>query len=450
MPFTSLARVLAPLGLVASFLSRSAVSAEEPVRLEERFSIGDQYSVKSRSEVSGTLTLPAEKGKPAMPPLTIRGDSAIEYDERVLTQLPNGQVGKTLRICRRVDFQRTVGDRPQESTLRPAVRRLVLLRDGRAKKAPFSPDGPLTWGEIDLIRTDVFVPALSGLLPTAAVKPNETWTASADAVQELTGLASIDEGRLECRLEQVSMQGRHREARVALSGTLRGMGEDGTSRQQLKGHFLFDLDAGRLVYVELRGVHALLAGDGHEVGRIEGRFVLSRQADVRVPELSDEALRGVTLEPDAEHTLLLYDNADLGVRFLYPRRWRIAGGGGNQVAMDAPDGSGFMLTIESTTRTPTGAQFFSETRDFLQGQKARIDRVDPPRTVQANPPREHFALEVELTGQKFLMDYHVSRQGGGGAVLAARLLPNEQAALQREVESIARSIVITKRIEERK
>ncbi len=158
----------------------------------------------------------------------------------------------------------------------------------------------------------------------------------------------------------------------------------------------------------------------------------------------------MTVEPDADNTLLLYDNADLGVRFLYPRRWRVAGASVNQVAVDAPDGSGFLLTVEAPARTPTAELFLKESRGFLIGQKARILRTDPPQTIQTDPPLEHFALEVEMNGQRFLMDYHLSRQTKGGAILAARLLTREQAVLQREVERIARSVAVTKRIEERK
>ena len=169
-----------------------------------------------------------------------------------------------------------------------------------------------------------------------------------------------------------------------------------------------------------------------------------------MPELDDEALRGVDVVPGADNTLLLYDNADLGVRFLYPRRWKVAGSGGNQVAVDAPDGSGFLLTVEPAGRTPTAAQFMKESTDFLQGQKARVLRVDPPQTVQANPPREHFSLEIDMGGQKFVMDYHVSRQALGGVIIAARLLPAARAELQRELEGIARTVVVTKRIEGRK
>src|SRR5207302_5852533 len=119
------------------------------------------------------------------------GKSAIEYDERVLTADTDGQVQKTFRIYRRIDFQRKVGDRPQESTIRPSVRRLVVLRHENAE-VPFSPDGPLTWGEIDLVRTDVFTPALLGLLSEKAVNLGDRWKASKAAIQELTDMERIE------------------------------------------------------------------------------------------------------------------------------------------------------------------------------------------------------------------------------------------------------------------
>src|SRR5262249_31157416 len=147
-------------------------------------------------------TPPPEKGKEAMP-VTVRGESAIEYDERVLAMDSNGIVQKTARIYRRIDFQRNVGGREQQQTIRPAVRRLVLLRKDNTE-VPFSPDGPLTWGEIDLVRTDVFTPALSGLLPRQAVPKGERWKASLDAVKELTDMERIEEGGLDCKLEEIA------------------------------------------------------------------------------------------------------------------------------------------------------------------------------------------------------------------------------------------------------
>jgi hypothetical protein len=420
-----------------------SVCAEESIRLRERFPVGYEYHVSTRVDLSGTLTLPAEKGKPAPKPLTVRGNSAVEYDERVLDLTKDGEVRKTARLCRRTDFKRTVGEQPQDNALRREVSRLILLRH-QNKEVPFSPDGPLTWGEIDLIRTDVFTPALTGLLADHAVKLGDRWSASQAAIQELTDLERIDEGTLECKLEQFTELEKRRHARVSFRGTVRGTNEDGPNRQQLEGYFYFDLESNHLSYLFLRGKHSMLDKDGKEVGRIEGRFVLTRQARTHCKELSESSLKGVTLEPNADNTLLLYDNPDLGVRFLYPRRWRVAGVRGTQITLDGADGSGLLLTLDPLTRAPTGERFLAESRDWLVKQKARVLRVDPPRVVRRVPVLEHFALEAEMGGQKFVMDYQVTRQRNGGATLAARLLPRDLAALQKEVERIAVSLTITR------
>jgi hypothetical protein len=430
-------------GWLSCLACASSLAAEGPIPLRERFFTGYEYHVSTRVDLSGTLSLPAEKGKPASKPLSVRGNSAIEYDERILDVGQDGQVRKTVRICRRTDFRRTVGDRPQENSLRPEVRRLILLRY-QNKEVPFSPDGPLMWGEIDLIRTDVFTPALAGLLPGHPVNLGDSWSAAQSAIQELTDLERIEEGGLDCRLEQLTNIEKRRHARISFRGTLRGANEDGPNRQELEGYFFFDLESNHLSYLYLQGKHSLLDKDGKEMGRIEGRFVLTRRANTRASDLSETALKGVATEPTADNTLLLYDNAELGVRFLYPRRWHVASVRGSQVALDSADGSGLLLTLEPLARAPTGARFLAESRDWLSKQQARLLRVEQPRTVRSSPVVEHFTLEAEMNKQKFVMDYYVTRQNNGGVTLAARLLPQDLAALQKEVARIALSVAVTR------
>ncbi len=435
---------------LACLACAASLWAEEPVQLRERFAAGYEYHVSTRVDLSGTLTLPADKGKPGPKPLSVRGKSAIEYDERILDVGQDGQVRKTVRLCRRTDFHRTIGEQTQENSLRPQVRRLILLRR-QNQEVPFSPDGPLLWGEIDLLRTDVFTPALAGLLAEHPVGLGDRWSATQSAIQELTDLERIDEGSLECRLEQFPQVEKRRYARISFRGTLRGGNEDGPNRQELEGYFYFDLESNHLSYLYLRGKHFLLGKDGKEVGRIEGRFVLTRQANTHAAELSAAALRGVVTEPNADNTLLLYDNVDLGLRFLYPRRWHVASVRGTQVALDSADGSGLLMTLEPLTRAPTGARFLAESRNWLGKQQARLVRIEPPRTVRSSPVLEHFALETEMNQQKFVMDYYVTRQNNGGATLAARLLQRDLAALQKEVERIALSVVVTReQVDDRK
>jgi hypothetical protein len=428
--------------------SPAATQADEPILITERFAVGDQCHVSCRVEIAGSLTPVPEKGKDSKP-LPVKGDSAIEYDERILTVDSSGTVQKTARIYRQIDFHRTVGGRDQNQTIRPVVRRLVLLRKDNTE-VPFSPDGPLTWGEIDLVRTDVFTPALSGLLPRQEVRKGEHWKAAVDALKELTDMERIDDGGLECKLDEVTsvmVNGQsRRQARIAFTGAVRGINEDGPNRQQLDGYLYFDLESNHLSYLTLKGIHSLLDKNGKEIGTVEGRFTLTRQTQQQCKDLRDDALRGLTLEPNAENTLLLYENPELGVRFIHPRRWRLAAERGQQITLDTADGSGLLLTLESPNNVPTAAQYLKESRDWFGKQKVRIARDEPAHTLRTdNGQLERFALEVEMSGQKLLMDYLVIRQQAGGGTIAARLLPAELTALRPEVERIARSVVITKR-----
>src|SRR5262245_26125798 len=138
-------------------VSPPGLEAQEAIRLVERCAPGLEHHVSTRVKLSGELLVPVEKDKPPQK-VEMKGERAIEYDERILSIDSKSAEQKALRIYRQIDFRRTIGDRLQEMNLRPEVRRIVVLRAGRAKNS-FSPDGALTWGEIDLLRTDIFAPA---------------------------------------------------------------------------------------------------------------------------------------------------------------------------------------------------------------------------------------------------------------------------------------------------
>jgi hypothetical protein len=397
--------------------------------------------VSVRTDLSGTLTPPAQKGKPTQP-VTLRGESVFDYDERILEVGGDGLPSRTVRSCQQMLIERTVGGQPQKNALRDSVRRLVVLRDGRTK-APFSPDGPLTWMEIDLVRNDVFAPLLAGLLPQKEVRQGDQWVASSATTLELSGLEQIEKGTIECSLVHTNGTSDGGQARIKLSGTLEGTNEDGPSRQVLDGYYLYDPRANQVTYLYIRGRHSLLNNEKEEIGKIEGRFALHREASPRGRDLSDDTLRGVDLVPTARNTLLLYENADLGVRFLHPRRWRIAAAAGRQLTLEAPEGAGLLITLEPPGSMPTTREFQNESRGWLVKQQAAVRSVTQARLIQDSPAVEAFSIALELRGQAVVMDYYVSKQDLGGALLAARLPANLAEALGKEVSELARSLRIT-------
>jgi hypothetical protein len=305
----------------------------------------------------------------------------------------------------------------------------------------------LTWGEIDMVRTDVFTPALADLLPTKAVKVGDSWQANRSAVQEITDLERIEEGGLTCKLESIVTLAKRRHARISFQGTIRGLGEDGLAKHQLDGFFFFDLESNHLSYLSMKGVHFMMDKTGATLGKIEGTFVLTRQPTTQCKELADDALRGLTLDPNEENSLLLFDNPDLGVKFLYPRRWRVAGVNGRQIGLDETRGNGgLLMTVEALTRVPSGPQYLQESQNWLTQQKAKVVKSERPTSLQNAPKSlEHFTLEADIKDQRVRLAYYVMRQPLGGATLAARLVPTTDiTALERDVQRIARSLQITR------
>lgn len=424
-----------------TLLGASAANAQDPVQLEERFPAGYQYHVSTRVDLQGTLTLPPPMAKSGQATsLNISGSSSVEYDERVLDGDTAAAIAaKTLRQYSRLDFRRKLGEQNQESSLRPQVRRMVLLRHNQSE-VPFCPDGPLTWSEIDRVRTDVFTPALRGLLPATSVRVGDQWSASTAAAQELTDLDQIKGGQLNCRLQEIVQRNRRRFAQVKLSGTFSGLNEDGPNRQQLEGYFLFDVEARFLSYVYLDGTSWLLDKDEKPQGRVDGRFTLTRRL-ASSSDLSDDIVRSLTLEPNDDNTLLLFREPAMGVEFLYPRRWTVRKADARQIVLDEPAGGGLVITLEPLAQTPTGQDFQAEACRTLGQRGARLTRQSAiDRRKEAAALLEHFSLEAEIDRENWLLDYYVSRQDQAGATLMGRWPTKAGTDLSKEVERIARSL----------
>lgn len=409
----------------------------DAVHLSETFRKGSQYHVACRVDIVGTLSLPADAKNPKPRSLKVSGKSSIDYDERILAVKADGAVERSVRFYRQLEFDRKVGDEEQANKLRSEVSRLVLLRHNQYE-VPFCPSGPLTWNEIELVRTDVFAPALAGLLPTKAVRVGDRWQADHIAAQELTDVEKITKADILCTFEKITTLLGRRNAHVNFEGRVEGIGEDGKALHDLRGSFYVDLDTHFLSYVYVKGTHHLLDKNGQPTGKIEGTFVMTRNGAPQTREIGDDALRGLALEPNAENSLLLFDHPQVGARFVYPRNWRIAGVNDKQIGIDEARGSGVLLTLTPAAQTPTGAQFLQETQGWLTKEKARVFAQEKVRTLPGGI--ESFGFDAEVAKQRVSLQYYVLRQGNQGATLTARLLPGDLANTQRDAERMAKSL----------
>ena len=86
-----------------------------------------------------------------------------------------------------------------------------------------------------------------------------------------------------------------------------------------------------------------------------------------------------------------------------------------------------------------------QTKEELQRRGLKIIREERVRRVQDAPRLlEQFSLYVEEKGREYVMNFYVGRQTEGGLTIAARLPARDQAALDRDVLNIVRSVVVEK------
>ena len=434
------------LVLVSGFASLTP--AQEAIRLTEKFDPALPYRVEHKVTMTGRLALAS--GKEPAGAVAVEGNSTLTYDERPLAA-DEPKTDKVIRVYRGIDFKRTIADKEQKATIRDAVRRLVVLRSEKGKKAPFSPDGALLWSEIDVVKHDIFTPVLvAGLLPTTDVKPGAKWAASPAAIAELTDLDGIDEGSLAVEFVSVITLNTRKLAKLGIAGTVRGTNEDGPTRQKLDGTAYFDLEAGRLTYLKLNGIHEMLGADGKAIGRIDGTFTMTRSASKESDDISDAKLAGKELKPTPENSLLLYDNADLGLKFLYPRRWRVGGVKGRQLTLDESKGGGILLTVEATDRLPTAEKYQDEVKGFLAKQQAKISPILAPVRTAEKPNRvDRFGIDAEFKTGKTRLEYAVCSGPRGGVLVAARFPAEEAAELKLDLERVLKQLEVTKAVGEK-
>lgn len=429
---------------VVTLLAATGFSAaDEPVRPVDKSAPGSEFRVVTNSTISGELLTPVAKDRPPAK-IGIAGRSSIDYVERTLPVDAKDADFKSLRVYETIAFRKTAGDRTDEMTLRPAVRRLVFMKKG-PHKVPFSPDGPLLWAEIDLLRTDIVVPALAGLLPDKSVTVGDTWKASDAAVEELTDLEKVEKGELTCKLDQVIVSGPRKVAQVVFSGTLTGVNEDGPTRQKLAGRVQVDLAAECITFLRVDGEHFLLDADGKEAGRIAGTFELTRTRIVGHPTLAEPAVKELDLNPSPENTKLLHHTAESGVRFVHPRNWRVVRTSGRQITLDETDGAGLLVTLDTAGGVPTAARYLREALKELQERGAKVlDRKGPERLADGI---DRFTVDADFGKDKVVMVYFIVRQEKGAATLAARVPDRHREARLKELDGLVRSFLVTRRLD---
>ncbi|HEV8070802.1 MAG TPA: hypothetical protein VGP76_24010 [Planctomycetaceae bacterium] len=287
-----------------------------PYTLKESPADSRIESVDVQVKVAGTAQFAIEKGQFLAHP--IAAEATLKFRERWLSGA--GRDAEALRSLRHYDSLSTevkVADHASRSQL--SANRRLMVAQGRSEGILFySPLGPLTAADLELLRAPADTLCLVALLPPHPVSVGDTWTAPAWVGQMLTDTEAASKSEINCTLESVADD----KAKVTVTGTVAGATAGSSGKVDLHGWYLFDLKAKLLTHAEIDQSEERTIGPISPGLKVSAKTVVARAASSDSESLTQEAVSAVPLDPPVALTRLQF-HAPWNIELTHDRDWHI-------------------------------------------------------------------------------------------------------------------------------
>ncbi len=329
----------------AALLVAAGVSWGQTYPLAEPVKAGDCFRVKLHMTLAGELKV-VKDGK--VSPINLSAVADHEFDERALSVASSGVLDKAARNYDRATALITVGAESADRTLRKE-RRLIVAQRAKEEFLAYSPRGPLTRPELELVGEHFDTLSLTGLLPGKAVSVGETWKVSNPVVQALCSFEGLTEQDLACKLEEV----KDNVAKISVSGGATGIDLGALVKLTVTGVCRFDLNAKRLISLDWNQQDDRDQGPASPASSTKTTTSVTRSPVSQPASLSDAMLAGVPdgFEPAPGLTGVEYHDPKGRYDLVHGRDWQIVSRTDAHLVMRLMDRGDFVAQVTVTPWT---------------------------------------------------------------------------------------------------
>lgn len=307
--------VLLPLALFSC--PCSGVAATRDVNL----SLGaDQHTLQQVNavlEVKGQLKLNSEGTQVIDVPVQI--DARVAYAEQWLQMGPSLRwAGKTVRAYDQAEATITYQSKaPVKSTLRSDRRILATTATKATDVAIFSPLGPLTRDELDLVNMLGNTAILDDLLPGRDVRVGDKWKLACSVLAPLLGLDTTTTAQIQCELNRVEKE----LAIVHMTGSVSGAVNGIASDMKIAAKYAFDVRKKQVTWFAMALHENRSIGHAQPGLNVDVRVRIAITPLQATPMLQSSVLTDLDLEATPAALLLELNAPEAGFRLLTERRW---------------------------------------------------------------------------------------------------------------------------------
>jgi hypothetical protein len=302
-------------GLIAAVLSPTLAPAADPIDFTKRVAV-EYRQARLLVEVEGKLKLNGDSKEVKHVPLKASGE--LLYFERVLPGTKKEAAPRLIRNYQSAQAKIRLHESEITNELRPE-RRLIGVQLSGEGSTFFSPSGPLTREELELVSVPGGGLVLDSLLPDRAVKIGDNWPLSDINVARLLDLDSVSQhdvtGTLDSAKENVAI--------ISLAGKVTGSIDGVSSDVELKGKLNYDLKQRTITWLTLAYKENRAIGHSQPGFEVMTTVRMVAAPTQPVAALSDKALANLPLEASGGQTLVEMESDSGGFHLTHDRRWTV-------------------------------------------------------------------------------------------------------------------------------
>ena len=323
-----------------ALIALHAHAAAQTVTLGETPKPGDAAKYTVELLLGGKMLVTQEGGKA---PIKLEARAGHAFTERTLL-VADGMPSKSARHYDAAGAVAVIAGDRIERVLNPERKLLVAQRSSDGLLC-YSPAGPLTRDELDLV-TEHFNPqCLTGLLPNKDVAVGDTWQVSNAAAQAACLFDGLVKNALVGKLTDVKGV-----ATFTIEGTAEGIEHGAKVSLTISATGTFDVASKRITAVTWKQKDVREQGPVNPAAEVEATVTVKREV-LAAPQaqLADAALAAVPQgNPTPLMTHLRYADAKGRYQFVYPRDWHITGQTDSHLVMRLLDRGEFIAQATIT------------------------------------------------------------------------------------------------------
>jgi len=301
-------------------------------------------------------------------------------------------------------------------------RRLIVAQRPKDQHLVYSPAGPMTREELELVSQHFDTLTLTGVLPSKAVPTGERWKVGNETVQALCQFEALVTNEVTAKLDEVA----DGFASISIGGNASGIELGALAKVTISGRAKFEILAKRLVSIEWTQKDERDQGPASPAATVEATTIVKRSAIEQPRDLSDSALESVPRGFDVPPALALVYHRDAQQRYdlAVSRDWHLVAQTEQHIVLRLIDRGDLVAQVSFTPWTKADKGKHVDPEEFKQAMAAapgwQLDEVLEANEIPADNGRWLYRISARGTMEdvKVVQTFYIVTNPDGEQVVA--------------------------------